>query len=400
MGKRWAIAVLAGFAGTLGCGGDDSSATAATGGSAGAASGGTGGSAGTASGGTGGSAGTTSGGTGGSAGTASGGTGGSAGTCPLPSGALTRNPSNPLVKNGPEAYDGAKAGPRVVVVMGPSDYRMWYEAVATAWSNGTGVTSIAYATSTDGLTWTKKGVVMSPDSSTWEKSEVSPQSIVVENGTFRLYYHGGGYPSSTGARLGNARIGYATSNDGSTWTKQSQPILDIGPSGSFDDDQAAEPRVLAVAGAYRMYYTGHNAQSGKNALGMATSSDGVTWTKSAQNPILDVNAWGNFWGGAFFHENGVWHLWHGVASGGASSLHYMSSADGITWSDGPANPVLSQSTDSGAPDYGLVGDSVSGYRDDASSSYRIMYTGFNSNLFGSQGRFEGICMASVAAPCP
>ena len=44
-------------------------------------------------------------------------------------------------------------------------------------------------------------------------------------------------------------------------------------------------------------------------------------------------------------------------------------------------------------DHGLVGDSVSGYRDE--DTYRIMYTGYNANLFGKLGRFEGICLATT-----
>jgi hypothetical protein len=87
-----------------------------------------------------------------------------------------------------------------------------------------------------------------------------------------------------------------------------------------------------------------------------------------------------------------------VSSGNSSALHYMWSSDGLTWNDGSSNPVLTQNTDSSAADDCLVGDSVSGYRDGA--TFRIMYTGFNSNLFGNQGRFEGICMASIDAVCP
>ena len=310
----------------------------------------------------------------------------------LPSGALTRYAGNPLLRNGPEMYDDLKTGPRVVLVMGPSDYRIWYEAVSSD-----GITAVGYATSTDGLTWTKRGLVMSPGLS-WEKSEVSPNSILVENGTFVMYYHGGGYPGPGGVRLGNGLIGRATSSDGITWTKIATPVLTIGSSGAFDDDQVAEPRVIALAGGYRMYFTGRNAASGTTALGVADSTDGITWTKDSRNPIMATSQWGNFWGGAFFHEGDQWHLWHGVSSGSTSSLHYMLSPDGIAWTEGPTGIVLAQSTDSGAADYGLVGDSVSGYRDGA--TYRIMYTGFNSNLFGSEGRFEGICMASIASPCP
>jgi len=305
-----------------------------------------------------------------------------------PDGPLTRWTGNPLVRNGPEAYDDLKTGPRVVVRVGAGDYRMWYEAVSSS-----GITAVAYATSPDGHTWTKQGVVMSPTLA-WEKSEVSPNAILVENGAFRLWYHGGGYPGSGGQRLGIAAIGLATSTDGVTWTKQGDPVLTVGGSGAFDEAQAAEPRVYQVGGGYRMYYTGRNA-AGDNALGMATSPDGVVWTKDARNPIIDAATWGGFWGGAFVPEAGGWHLWRATTAGG-SSLRYAWSADGVTWTDGP--DVLGTSSDPGAADYGLVGDSVSGYRDGA--TYRIMYTGFNSNLFGTDGRFEGICLAEVAAVCP
>lgn len=394
-----------GGAGTTGSGGSkDSSTAGGAGGNANA--GGVGGSA--NSGGVGGSA--NVGGVGGGAGSADAGLDGSAASggaadgasCPppptaLPWGPLTRWSGNPLLRNGPELYDFAKTGPRVVIRIGPGDYRMWYEAVSQGWMTGTGVTAIGYAKSSDGLTWTKQGIVLSP-AAAWEKSEVSPNSLLVENGVFRLYYHGGGYPSATGARLGNASIGYATSSDGIAWTAQAQPVLTPGASGSFDDDQVAEPRVLAVNGGYRMYFTGRNAATGQTSLGMATSPDGITWSKASPSPILDTATWGNFWGGAFFFESGIWHLWHGVSAGSSSSLHYKWSTDGISWTDGPNNPVLAQSSDSGAADYGLVGDSVSGYRDGA--VYRILYTGFNINLFGSEGRFEGICQASIDAVCP
>jgi predicted GH43/DUF377 family glycosyl hydrolase len=305
-----------------------------------------------------------------------------------PEGALTRYSGNPLLRNGPEAYDDLKTGPRVVVRFGAGDYRMWYEAVSSS-----GITSVAYATSPDGLVWTKQGVVMTPTLA-WEKSEVSPNSIVVEGSTLWLYYHGGGYPGTGGVRLGLAEIGLATSTDGMTWTKHGNPVLDVGATGSFDVKQVAEPRVITIGATYRMYYTGRDA-SDQNALGVATSSDGITWTKYASNPILDATRWGGFWGGAFVYENGMWHLWHATTENG-SSIHYKWSTDGFAWNDGPT--VLDTNPDTTAPDYGLVGDSVSGYRD--GSVYRIMYTGFNPNLFGADGRFEGICAAEAAVVCP
>jgi predicted GH43/DUF377 family glycosyl hydrolase len=272
---------------------------------------------------------------------------------------------------------------------------MWYEAVGAS-----GITTIALATSANGLTWTKQGTVLSPGGATsWERDEVSPNFILFEGGVFKLWYHGGGYfIGGSGTRYGAARVGYATSSDGRTWTKHAgNPVLDIGASGAFDDQQVAEPRVRKLGTSYRMYYTGANVSSGRKSLGMATSADGITWTKDSRNPILDSNRWGNFWGGAFFFENGIWHLWHGVDTG-SGRIHYKWSTDGITWTDGTQNPVLLPGSTPNGSDTAFVGDSVSGYRD--GSSYRIMYTGYANNLFGTEGRFEGICMASVMASCP
>ena len=303
----------------------------------------------------------------------------------LPSGPLARV-AGPMLRNGPETYDNGKTGPRVVIKFGPTDYRMWYEAVADNL-----YTTVGYATSADGIVWTKVGVVMSP-SATWEGNEVSPNTILREGTTLRLYYHAGG------SQLGNRRIGTATSTDGMSWTKQANPILDIGGTGAFDDDQVAEPRVIQVGGTYRMYYTGRHGADNKTSLGLATSSDGLTFTKLPA-PIFAATTWGNFWGGAFVVDRGSWHLWRGVTpdNGATSYLVYASSSDGLVWTDGPNNPVLTTNPSAIAADRGLVGDSVSGYLD--GDRYRIMYTGYNANLGGTQGRFEGICLAQVLSPC-
>ena len=168
---------------------------------------------------------------------------------------------------------------------------------------------------------------------------------------------------------------------------------------AFDDDQVAEPRVIKVGSTYRMYYTGRHVADNKTSLGLANSSDGLTFTKQA-TPILAADRWGNFWGGAFVIDRSSWHLWRGVTpdNGTTSYLVYPSSNDGLAWTEGPSNPVLTTNPSTTAADRGLVGDSVSGYLD--GERYRIMYTGYNANLGGNQGRFEGICLAQVTSPCP
>lgn len=307
----------------------------------------------------------------------------------LPSGALTRYSGNPLVRNGPESYDFEKTGPRVVLKMGATDYRMWYEAVG---SNS--ITQVGYATSTDGLTWTKHGPVMAPDGSSWEKMEVSPNSVLYENGVFKMWYHGGGYFQATtpGIRLGGAGIGYATSSDGRNWTKFSNnPVLVQGSAGSFDDLQVAEPRVLNLgARGYRMYYTGQNNSTKLKSFAMATSQDGINWTKYSNKPLLTPDRFGG-WGGAIILNNGIFNLWHATEDD-VSGLKYKWSTDGITWTDGPSNLVITPSNDPAMADSLTVGDSVSGYLD--GNSYRIMYSGFNHN-FQTTGRLEAVCLATI-----
>jgi len=205
---------------------------------------------------------------------------------------------------------------------------------------------------------------------------VSPNFMLVEGGVYKLWYHGGGYfMGGQGTRYGAARVGYATSPDGMTWTKYAgNPVLDVGASGAFDDEQVAEPRITKIGTTYRMYYTGRNASSKRQSSAWRpapTASRGrrTRATRSSTRPA-------------------------GAATGAAPS----STRAACGWTDGTQNPVLGPSTTPNAPDSGLVGDSVSGYRD--GNTYRIMYTGYADNLFGTEGRFEGICMASVMATCP
>ncbi|MDQ6677562.1 MAG: hypothetical protein M3Z09_09735 [Acidobacteriota bacterium] len=301
----------------------------------------------------------------------------------FPSGQLTANPNNPLLRNGPEEFDYWKTGPRVVLKEGPSNYRMWYEAVGRD-----GVTRVGYATSSDGLTWTKMGIVMSPEG--WERDEVSPNSILLEDGLYKMWYHGGGFQEE-GKRLGTGQIGYATSRDGLSWAKDmANPVIAVGEDGSFEDGQVVDARVLKAGNVYRMYYTGQNRNTLLKSLALATSPDGVTWTKYTDNPLLGPDRFGG-WGGAFIVHGGIWNLWH-ARSDDSSGIVYKWSLDGISWNDGPSNPVLVPSGDPSAADSQAVGDSVSGYFDGA--TYRIMYSGFNSDFRGT-GRSESICLATI-----
>jgi hypothetical protein len=287
--------------------------------------------------------------------------------------------NNPIIPMGPAgSLDDDKTGPRVVIKESATSYKMWYEAVPAP-----NASTVGYATSTDGKSWTKQGSVLSP-SAPWEggvNGEISPNTILIEGGVYKMWYHSFGPDNKR-------RIGYATSPNGLSWTKNPAPVLDVGADGAFDDYMVTEPRVFKLEnGSYRMYYGGmRNSERGQYRLMTANSSDGVTWTRT--NQVLFGPSLGAGFG--IVKDDAQWHMWYDQ---NFSTLNYASSPDGIVWTPGPNNPVLTLNPNPAASDSGGVGDSVSAYRD--GSEFRVMYTGGRYNSFG---RNESICLATITAP--
>jgi len=79
-------------------------------------------------------------------------------------------------------------------------------------------------------------------------------------------------------RARRQRLGVARSADGVHWQKlRSNPILELGNIGAFDEAGLGEPAVW-VDGFYWMLYTGRNAAENRR-LGLARSTDGVRWER-------------------------------------------------------------------------------------------------------------------------
>lgn len=254
--------------------------------------------------------------------------------------ALTRAAQNPLLTHGPAgSIDQLKLGPRAMLREAPGVWKMWYEAVP-----GGNKSLCAYATSKDGVSWTRyaKNPVMSP-SAAWEggtdnaTGETSPTSVLKEHGIYRLWYHG----FSGGSER---QIGYATSLDGISWNKYAQnPVLTPGAGGDWDAESVCEPNVVHVGATYYMYYS-HCV--GNGGIGLATSSDGVSWTKYTGNPVIATGAgWENQqvdWAGVY-HDGKLFHVWYlgrKASDTGGFSLGHAFSSDGKTFTKSAANPVL------------------------------------------------------------
>jgi predicted GH43/DUF377 family glycosyl hydrolase len=317
--------------------------------------------------------------------------GGSAFGQSMPDGPLVRYSGNPLLTKGPTgSYDQLKIGPRAILREAPNVWKMWYEAVP-----GGNQSAAAYATSTDGLNWTKYAgnPVMSP-SVAWEGAggtnhEDSPTSVLKEDGLYKLWYHG---ISGT-----TRQIGYAESPDGLNWTKYSgNPVLAPGPAGAWDADTVCEPRVIHTGNQYVMFYT---HCEGSHGIGLATSNDGKTWTKYAGNPVLTVGpsgAWDSLqvsWGEVYYDGQRffMWYPGHDNSANGFS-LGVATSTDGKNWTRSPNNPVMTPPpTPLGKGDDLGVESSPSVVR--LADTMRVYYGGFRSCC----PEDTTVCLATTAA---
>jgi hypothetical protein len=250
------------------------------------------------------------------------------------------------------AFDaGGVSGPGMVLKAASGDYRMWYEAVDASTSPSTNRTG--YATSSDGDVWTKSGSnPLFVPSGAAENNEASFTCVFfdVNDSAYRAYYHGG---NNSGGTFGRA-IFYATAPDltnGGTWTRANSgvPILQKGTSGAWDDSFVADAKVIQVAAAdYRMWYHGARISDGKGQIGYATSTDGVTWTKSVANPVIALSA-GSWEDNIFCFcplmiSGSEFHGWYNAVDGsGNARMGYATSNDGVSWTKSVANPVMGYS---------------------------------------------------------
>jgi hypothetical protein len=310
---------------------------------------------------------------------------------------------NPILRNG-DPYDEIKIGPSTVVKRGAQDYQQWFEAIDAEGSPGGPdyLTSAAYATSVDGTTWRKQGVVLAPlPAPSWERSEVSPTSMHWDGSRWILYYHGG---NNSGPRA----VGRATSPTGTgNFTRSGGPILQRGPLGSWDGLFVADAKVIppwdGPDGLWRLYYIGV-AGNGLRQVGLATSTDGILFKKAAQNPILGPGPAGSWDDGtihAFTPEwdqsSGQFRAWYvarradaGTAGGG---IGYLLSADGVRWTRDPSNPVLTS-----APGESIE-DSIDSYADDG--LYRLVYGQYDLSARPAlRGKGEAWLETAARAPEP
>jgi predicted GH43/DUF377 family glycosyl hydrolase len=114
-----------------------------------------------------------------------------------------------------------------------------------------------------------------------------PTAVLQDDGQWVLY---GWAARPTSQRINVTWRATAPAPEG-PWTPYEEPVLDLGPLGSWDDAGAAAFSVHPNADGYALWYEGFSESDDRGAIGYATSPDGITWTRHPQ-PVIAPGACG------------------------------------------------------------------------------------------------------------
>ena len=172
--------------------------------------------------------------------------------------------------------------------------------------------------------WTRQesSAVLTASNSGWDSYLVGSPSVISVGSTYYMYYEGLNTTSFTHA------IGLATSTDGVNWTKGSGAVLQA-TTGAWDSTEVRYPSVVKNGGNYLMVYQGAGAGT---ALGLATSTDGTTWTKHSGAVVTTVGVHSAYVPGTLLYLSGQYVLYYTVDG----IIGRMTSTDGVSWNDGGA----------------------------------------------------------------
>jgi predicted GH43/DUF377 family glycosyl hydrolase len=169
--------------------------------------------------------------------------------------------------------------------------------------------------------WTRGGSspALAPSTSGWDSYMIGSPSVIKSGPVYYLYYEGLNTTDDTHA------IGLATSTDGVHWTKESGPVLQA-TSGDWDSTEVRYPSVVENGGNYLMVYQGVGSQT---ELGLATSTDGVSWTKHSGAVVTTYGVHSAYVPGTLLYVSGQYELYYTVDG----NIGLMTSTDGVSWSD-------------------------------------------------------------------
>jgi uncharacterized repeat protein (TIGR01451 family) len=239
---------------------------------------------------------------------------------------LTKYDGNPVLTVGADGSwdDDAVWGPAVLKEV--SSYKMWYTG-----TDGSNPSRIGLATSSDATTWTKAATnpVLSPGDEWWEIKGIRVGSVIFDDGLYKMWFAGFDID-------GVSRIGYATSPDGVTWTKYGgNPVLNVGNFGSFEESGVEKPTVFKEDSTYHLWYTGSDGMTQRightaSSDGINWTKDPVNPVLEVGSP--GAWDWLHVYGPSVVKVGAEYKLWYsGQTLPAAWQVGYARSSDGSAW---------------------------------------------------------------------
>jgi len=222
--------------------------------------------------------------------------------------------ATPILTAGERGDDGlldiSIADPDVLYDPLAGEWRLWYQAGrarAFTVSDNRMVIRCAWSTD-DGASWTvhpEPALTLPRDAAAWDATHTETPSVVYDpdapaDRRYKLYYSGASGTHPWG--FPNYQIGLAISSDGRKFRRLPASESPYGQAGlvlqvaealpdtpGLVDGVVADPEVQLIQGVYHLWFSSfaNDAAGNMIAFGIshATSSDGIHWTPSPNNPI-------------------------------------------------------------------------------------------------------------------
>ena len=181
-----------------------------------------------------------------------------------------------------------------------------------------------------------EGPVLEPaPPGSWDHGLRFIEAVVEVDGTYHMFYRG--QPDPEEDLIGTYSIGHATSGDGVSWTLDpANPVFSPGSETDWDRGSIRGAAVIHDGERFRMWYASVSSvfENDEQWLGVghATSTDGTTWSRSPENPIIAPGNYGTFTIPQTVIFDGEWYrMWYAVSGTWGGGESPASSFDGMSW---------------------------------------------------------------------
>jgi hypothetical protein len=238
--------------------------------------------------------------------------------------------------DGPDGYPNDYPG---AIVRGPNGayhlYIAWFAATP-------GDEIVTHARSTDAVDWAFGTEPVYEDLGLEMRypGPMPAEALLVDD-TWVMY----GWGASIGAQRADGSWRATAPDPAGPWAVDPAMSLEAGAPGAWDGGGAVASAVVATPDGFLLWYEGYPERPGPESIGLATSMDGVAFTKET-DPAIPAGACGSAADAAVFQpnvlatEDGYLMLFGGLEEiGGTTKVFGATSQDGRTWECAGEGPL-------------------------------------------------------------